>query len=229
MHNINKNFNCIASMFDNIANKYDFMNILISFGQIFIWRKRIAKLINAKKNQIILDLATGTGSSSILINKKAKIFACDISKKMLNIGKKKNIKNVKFIFCNAENLPFKNNFFDKVTISFGLRNMEKPLKVLKEMKRVLRPNGSIILAEFSVPKSKILKFFYFHYLKYIVPVIAKLVIKNKETKAYTYLFHSIKTWPLRSEINKWLKKVGFKKILNTYCSKGILVIFRGKK
>ena len=139
----------VAAMFDSVAESYDRTNDLLSFGQDRIWRKKVLSEVNPQSGQTILDLAAGTGSSSIVFLKPGvRVIASDFSKGMLQVGKKRH-PELEFVYADATKLPFADESVDAVTISFGLRNVQKPKDALKEMFRVLKPNGRVVICEFS--------------------------------------------------------------------------------
>ena len=132
----------VAAMFDSVAKSYDRTNDLLSFGQDRIWRKKVLNVVDPKPGQVVLDLAAGTGSSSIVFLKPGvRVIASDFSNGMLEVGRQRH-PELEFVFADAMKLPFENNSMDAVTISFGLRNVEKPKVALQEMLRVLKPGAA---------------------------------------------------------------------------------------
>ena len=172
-------------MFDGVAKNYDKANDLLSFGSARIWRKKVAKLVNPQPGQKILDLAAGTGSSSIVfLREGVKVVAADFSNGMLEEGRKRH-PELEFVFADASALPFADKEFDTVTISFGIRNVEKIEVALAEMLRVLKPGGKLVVCEFSRIPNKALHGLYRFYLRNILPTLSSLVSTNPE--AYSYL------------------------------------------
>jgi len=205
----------ITTMFDNIAESYDFLNHSLSLGMDNIWRKKaIKKLTNDPKN--ILDVATGTGDFAISSAKytKAQITGVDISQGMLDVGikkiaKKKLDKRIKLQKADSEKLPFNDNSFDAITVGFGVRNFENLEKGLSEIYRVLNTNGVIAILEPSTPIFFPLKQLYHIYFHKILPIIGSLISKDKN--AYKYLPDSVREFPKKKDFINILQKIGFKK------------------
>lgn len=205
----------VANMFNKIADRYDFLNHTLSFGMDFYWRKKaISKLTNNPKR--ILDVATGTADFAIAATKleKGEIIGIDISKKMLEIGKKKvnskRLENrVKLQLADSENLPFENNYFDAITAGFGVRNFENLNKGLSEMWRVLNKNGILVILEPSKPRLFPIKQIYRIYFHHILPFFGSLISKDKY--AYNYLPASVDAFPENEQFVAILKDLGFSK------------------
>ena len=225
----------VASMFDNIAKRYDFLNHFLSLGIDIYWRKRVVKLLREKKPETILDIATGTGDLAIEMTAigPKKIIGADISTGMLAVGREK-IKKKKLDHIielqegDSENLPFEDNSFDAVTVSFGARNFANLEKGLREMNRVLKPGGTLVILEFSQPTVFPFKQLYHFYFKFILPGIGKLV--SKDNSAYNYLPESVKAFPFGKELNKIIENCGYSDAKNTPLTMGISSIYTaGKK
>jgi len=218
----------IKAMFDNIANKYDFLNHLLSLGQDFYWRKEMLKaLYPLEKSSIVCDLATGTGDSAkVIIKKGFNVFGVDLSPKMLQISKRK-LSNFSFYpLCGSGyQLPFKDETFDAVTCAFGIRNMHSIDMALTEIFRVLKKGGKSVFLEFSVP-SNIFKAIYAFYMKYILPNIAAMF---SEKQAYEYLWESICSFPEPDEFANILIKAGFVGVEQTSLSLGTVYIHKAFK
>lgn len=224
----------VAEMFDNISSKYDFLNHFLSMGIDIRWRKKAIKYLKSLKPQSILDVATGTGDFAIeaLSLNPEKITGVDISEGMLNVGKekirkKKLEKKIELLKGDSENLPFEDNNFDAATVAFGVRNFENLEKGLKEIHRVLKPNGKLVVLEFSKPTTFPFKQLYNFYFKAILPKIGNSIAKDQS--AYTYLPESVQAFPNGPEFLKVLENVGYK---NTLCKKltfGISSIYIGEK
>lgn len=224
----------VAQMFDNISGKYDFLNHFFSLGIDIIWRKKAIGLLQKYKPKTILDVASGTADFAIeaLALKPAKIVGVDISEGMLNIGKEKikSIKKEEIItlqVADSENLPFANNTFDAVIVSFGVRNFDNLLAGLTDMCRVTQTGGVCLVLEFSKPKSFPMKQIFNFYFKNIMPTIGKII--SKDSAAYTYLPESVKVFPDGEDFLTIFKKAGFK---NTKCiplTFGISSIYIGEK
>lgn len=214
-------------MFDEVAVSYDKANDLLSFGSSRAWRKQVAKLVDPKPGEVILDLAAGTGSSSVaFLREGVRVVAADFSKGMLEEGRRRN-PQLEFVFADATKLPFKEAEFDTVTISFGLRNVENTELALSEMLRVLKPGGKLVVCEFSSIPSRPLHALYRIYLRRILPILAAVVSKTPE--AYSYLAESIDAWPNQENLKKVIEKVGFESVDFRNQTLGIVAIHTGRK
>jgi demethylmenaquinone methyltransferase/2-methoxy-6-polyprenyl-1,4-benzoquinol methylase len=190
---MDKNPDEVAAMFDGVAKRYDLVNDLLSLGQTKFWRRKTTALISPRPGMEILDLAAGTGSSSVpLAEAGAKVIPADFSDGMLEAGRMRH-PELPFTKADALNLPFENSRFDVVTISFGLRNTVDFDKALKEMLRVTKPGGRLVVCEFSQPTWKPFRILYMNYLMRALPKIAKWSSSNPD--AYVYLAESIRAWP----------------------------------
>jgi len=216
----------VSRMFDEVAETYDRTNDILSLGQSKLWRKVVRKLINPEPKQRILDLAAGTGTSSMaLLADDVQVVAADFSKGMLEVGKKRH-PELEFAFADATKLPFKAKEFDAVTISFGIRNVEDVDKALSEMLRVTKPGGKLVICEFSHPKG-LFGALYKFYLKRFMPFVAKLVAKNPE--AYSYLGESIEAWPKQVDFATQIEAAGFENVGYKNLSLGIVAVHYGEK
>lgn len=224
----------VATMFNNISAKYDFLNHFLSLGIDKLWRKRAIKELKALKPKRILDIATGTGDfalEALKINPH-NIIGVDISEGMLKVGMEKmKAKEVDHIISlrlgDSENLPFENEVFDAITVGFGVRNFENLEKGLSEMLRVLKPGGKAIVLEFSKPKSFPIKQLFGFYSNYLIPFFGKLFSKDK--RAYSYLPESVKVFPEGQAFRDILTKVGFENVSSFTVSGGIATIYSGTK
>ena len=214
-------------MFDGVAKNYDKANDLLSFGSARIWRKKVAKLVNSQPGQTILDLAAGTGSSSVVfLREGVKVVAADFSNGMLEEGRRRH-PELEFVFADASALPFADTEFDTVTISFGIRNVEKTEVALSEMLRVLKPGGKLVICEFSRIPNNFLHGLYRFYLRNILPTLSGLVSKTPE--AYSYLAESIDAWPSQQELVKIIESAGFESVRYLNQTLGIVAIHTGFK
>jgi len=214
-------------MFDDVANRYDFLNDLLSLGRTKAWRRVVTSIIAPKPGMKILDIAAGTGSSSRpLVDKGAEVTALDFSQGMIEQGRKQN-KNIKFVQGDALKLPFEENSFDVTTISFGLRNTSSTEIALKEALRVTKDSGRIVVAEFSHPVNPIFKKIYLNYLMKALPVIVKKISKNPD--AYIYLAESIRAWPDQAELASIMRDSGFKSVAWQDLTFGIVAVHIGYK
>lgn len=217
----------VAAMFDSVAESYDRTNDLLSFGQDRIWRRKVFRAVSPQPGQVVLDLAAGTGSSSIVFLKPGvRVIASDFSNGMLEVGRQRH-PELEFVFADAMKLPFENNSMDAVTISFGLRNVEKPKVALKEMLRVLKPGGKVVICEFSRVSVPGIRNLYKFYLKRILPRLSSLLAKN--SAAYDYLADSILAWPNQRELASWLTEAGFTDVNYKNASFGVVAIHSAKK
>lgn len=213
-------------MFDSVADSYDKTNDLLSFGQSRLWRGKVAKAVGAKSGEQVLDIAAGTGTSSMaFLSEGVRVVAADFSKGMLEVGKKKYPK-LEFVFADAMKLPFKDEEFDVVTMSFGLRNVQDHRVALAEFLRVLKPTGRLVICEFShVPGP--FGVLYRFYLKYFLPKISALFSKSPE--AYDYLAESIQAWPKQRELAQDIANVGFSQVGYKNLSFGIVALHQAVK
>lgn len=224
----------VTLMFDSISSTYDNLNRVISFGIDVQWRKRVVNLLKAKKPKNILDIATGTGDLAIkLVETGAeKIIGLDISPGMLEVGRKKvqkkNMGNtIDMVVGDSENLPFEKNSFDAVTVAFGVRNFETLEKGLSEIYRVLRPQGTFVVLETSIPTKTPFKQGYHLYTKYILPVIGRIF--SNDNSAYAYLSESASVFPHGEEFNNILRKIGFIEVENRPQTLGVASIYVATK
>jgi len=224
----------VEKMFNNISKEYDILNRVISFGIDISWRKKIVKILKSKNPSIILDVATGTGDLAIeLVKTNAKkIIGLDISKGMLDVGinkiNDKNLNNtIEMVIGDSENLKYEDNFFDAVTVSFGVRNFESLDSGLGEIFRVLKPNGSLVILETSNPTKFPFKQFYTVYSKFILPTIGKIFSKDK--LAYNYLSESSAEFPFGEKFNNILKKIGFTSVVDFPQTFGVATIYVASK
>jgi len=224
----------VATMFNNIAGKYDFLNHFLSLGIDVRWRKKAIKMLQEEQPKVMLDLATGTGDFAIAALKlnPDKVIGMDISSGMLDVGREKMKKKgfddrVEMRLGDSEALPFEDAYFDALTVGFGVRNYENLETGLGEMLRVLKPGGTAIILEFSKPRKFPVKQLYGFYSRYWLPFWGKLISKDKS--AYTYLPESVAAFPEGQNFLDILSKVGYQHVEQTLVSGGIATIYRGKK
>lgn len=221
-------------MFNNIAWRYDFLNHFLSFGIDTYWRKQTIRVLESEHPKLILDIATGTADLAFAAMKlhPEKIFGVDISSDMISIGrdkikKRKLQQTIELIESDSENLLFEDNKFDAITVAFGVRNFEHLEKGLREMYRVLRPGGTVVILEFSKPKNKLVKTFYHFYSTKICPMIGKAV--SKDDAAYSYLYESVEAFPEGGDFLRIFSDAGFKQVTCKPLTFGVVSIYAGKK
>ena len=219
----------IKNIFESISKDYDLMNDLITFKYHSKWKKEIALIAKEDNPKVILDIATGTGDIAINLSKlkDSQIIGIDISEKMLGVAgdkiRKMNITNITLELSKAEKLKYKNNFFDLISIGYGVRNFEDLINGLKESYRVLKKNGKLIILETSVPNNFLIKYLYLLFTSIYIPLISFIFTKNM--KAYNYLLDSTKEFPHEKEFKKILGSVGFKNIASKKKFFGISTIY----
>lgn len=224
----------VATMFNNISAKYDFLNHFLSLGIDKLWRKKAIKMLGEVKPKRILDIATGTGDfaiESLKLNPE-EVIGIDISAGMLDKGREKMVKRkidhiITMKLGDSEDLPFEDNYFDGLTVGFGVRNFEHLENGLSEMLRVVRPGGKLIILEFSKPKKFPIKQGFNFYSKNIIPILGKTI--SKDAKAYTYLPESVAAFPEGRDFETILEKLGYKEVKSTLVSGGIATIYSGLK
>lgn len=226
----------INLMFDRIAKTYDQVNLILSFGCDRAWRRALTKRVPKNKELTILDVATGTADLIISICNDRPLIkeavGVDVAQNMLEIGQKKINqaglnKKVKLIKANGSSLPFRENYFDVVTIAFGIRNIVEQKKALLEIQRVLKPEGLLLILEFSVPQNIIVKYFYLAYFRHILPWLGGLI--SRDTDAYRYLNRTVEQFPSPEEFSLNLKNCGFVSVTNEPLTFGISTIYSARK
>lgn len=217
----------VASMFDDVAANYDLTNDVLSLGQDRRWRKEVAKAVDARPAQRILDLAAGTATSSQPFARAgAYVVPCDFSLGMLQVGKKRH-PWMPFTAGDGMNLPFRDDVFDAVTISFGLRNIQDTEAALRELYRVTKPGGRVVICEFSHATWAPFRTVYEEYLMRALPPVARAISSNPD--AYVYLAESIRSWPDQASLAGLLQKAGWSKVAWRNLSGGIVALHRGFK
>ncbi|MFA5917919.1 MAG: demethylmenaquinone methyltransferase [Candidatus Nanopelagicaceae bacterium] len=225
--NLDKDPDEVAAMFDGVAKRYDLVNDLLSLGRTKAWRKAATAIIDPKPGMRILDLAAGTGSSSEpLAGAGADVIPADFSEGMLAAGRKAR-PDLPFTKADALNLPFEDGDFDLVTISFGLRNTADIDKALREMLRVTKPGGRLVVVEFSSPVWRPFRYVYRNYLMRALPFIARMTSSNPQ--AYTYLAQSIRAWPDQGALAHRIENAGWGKVGWTNLTGGVVAVHRAVK
>tara|TARA_B100000686_G_C16674897_1_gene908597 strand:- start:664 stop:1368 length:705 start_codon:yes stop_codon:yes gene_type:complete len=217
----------VSKVFRDVFDKYDLMNDLMSLGIHRLWKRSFIHLLNPQKNTTLIDVASGTGDIAKLylnkINYEGNVYCVDENKGMINLNKKKLKENNKVKwFCNsAEKLPFKNNYFDYYTISFGIRNVDNINNALKEAYRVLKPGGRFLCLEFSKVKNEALNKLYKTYSK-LIPQIGKFTVGKSEP--YEYLINSIEEFDSQEKLFEKIKKQNFTNVSYRNLNGGIVAI-----
>jgi demethylmenaquinone methyltransferase / 2-methoxy-6-polyprenyl-1,4-benzoquinol methylase len=226
----------VAAMFDAIAGRYDLLNDILSAGQVRLWRRTVARITGAGPGNRVLDLAAGTGTSSLTFTAAgADCVACDFSLGMLRAGHSRLAAGqgpgrhrpdgqgrLAFAAGDALRLPFRDESFDAVTISFGLRNVASPGTALAEMHRVTRPGGRLVVCEFSTIKIAPLDMLYRRYLTNVLPAIARRTARSPE--AYEYLAESITDWPAQRELVGLIEAAGWSAVRWRDLSLGVVAV-----
>lgn len=214
----------VAAMFDDVAQRYDVTNTVLSMGQDRLWRKAVLAAVDPRVGEHVLDLAAGTGASTqSLAATGADVIACDFSLGMLRAGRAAR-PELNFVAGDATQLPFADHSFDAVTISFGLRNIVDPDAGLREMLRVCKPGGRLVVCEFSHPTQKAFRTVYTEYLMKALPSIATKMSSNPD--AYVYLAESIRAWPNQRELAARISSAGWERTAYRNLSGGIVAIHR---
>jgi demethylmenaquinone methyltransferase/2-methoxy-6-polyprenyl-1,4-benzoquinol methylase len=214
-------------MFDAVAKRYDLTNDVLSFGQDRRWRREVLTAVDPGYGEKVLDLAAGTGTSSQpFADAGATVVPCDFSIGMLQVGKKQ-LPHLPFTAGDGTQLPFADDTFDAVTISFGLRNIVDPVKGLAEMRRVARPGGRLVVCEFSHPTWSPWRTVYLEYLMKTLPAVAKAV--SSAPDAYVYLAESIRAWPDQAGLSRLLRGAGWSDVEYRNLSGGIVALHRATK
>ena len=224
-------------MFNRIAKTYDSVNRLLSFGLDVGWRKKVGLLLPRKEQVALLDLATGTADQVLLLCKEhpkkiSEAIGMDLSEGMLEKGREKvdqqKLQNIiRLETGDAVNIPSENSRFDAITISFGIRNVPDVPASLREMHRVLRPEGKTLILEFSMPKNPIVRFGHLFYLRYVLPLVGGLISGDYE--AYRYLNTSIEAFPYGESFCSLMREAGFSTVRQHPVTFGIATIYEGIK
>ena len=224
-------------MFNRIAKTYDSVNRLLSFGLDVGWRKKVGLLLPKKEQVALLDLATGTADQVLLLCKEhpkkiSEAIGMDLSEGMLEKGREKvdqqKLQNIiRLETGDAVNIPSENSRFDAITISFGIRNVPDVPASLREMHRVLRPEGKTLILEFSMPKNPVVRFGHLFYLRYVLPLVGGIISGDYE--AYKYLNTSIEAFPYGESFCSLMREAGFSTVRQHPVTFGIATIYEGIK
>ncbi|MCW7764285.1 bifunctional demethylmenaquinone methyltransferase/2-methoxy-6-polyprenyl-1,4-benzoquinol methylase UbiE [Photorhabdus luminescens] len=226
----------VAEVFHSVAAKYDLMNDLMSFGIHRIWKRVAIDASGVRRGQRILDLAGGTGDLtakfSRIVGEKGEVVLADINESMLKVGREKLrdagvVGNVSYVQANAEALPFPDNYFNCITISFGLRNVTEKEKALRSMFRVLKPGGRLLVLEFSKPLFAPLSKAYDAYSFHVLPKIGQVFVQDADS--YRYLAESIRMHPDQETLKTMMEEAGFEQVTYTNMTGGIVALHRGFK
>ena len=226
----------VASVFHSVAARYDTMNDLMSMGVHRLWKRFTIELSGVRKGQAVLDIAGGTGDLarkfSELVGDNGRVVLADINDSMLHVGRDKLIdcgvtNNVEYVQANAEALPFADNTFDCVSISFGLRNVTDKNAAIRSMLRVLKPSGRLLILEFSKTSNPLLTKIYDAYSFYLLPLMGKLVVGDSDS--YQYLAESIRMHPSQEVLKQMMDDAGFVNTAYHNLSGGIVALHRGVK
>ncbi len=226
----------VASVFHSVAAKYDVMNDLMSFGIHRIWKRLAIHCSGIRSDQQILDLAGGTGDLtgkfSRLVGEQGLVVLADINQSMLKTGREKLrnqgiVGNVHYVQANAEALPFLDNYFDCIMISFGLRNVTDQEKALRSMFRVLKPGGRLLVLEFSKPRTGLLSKIYDAWSFHVLPKMGEIVVQDAQS--YRYLAESIRMHPDQETLKAMMSDAGFEGVTYMNLTAGIVALHRGFK
>lgn len=222
-------------MFDRIAHRYDLLNRMLSFGQDLVWRKRMKRYLPDGDGLKLLDLATGTGDQLICLAEDPRIVSgvgMDLAEKMLDVGREKLARmdgggRFRLETGDAVKVPVKEAYADVVTVSFGIRNVVSVQEALAEMYRVLKPNGRVLILEFSLPRNAVLRALYLFYFRHILPRVGSVI--SGDAYAYRYLNQTVETFPYGEAFCELMRSVGFREVHAHPMTFGIASIYQGDK
>lgn len=217
----------VAAMFDDVAGRYDLTNDVLSMGQDRLWRRAVVKAVAARPGETVLDIAAGTGTSSEpFADAGVQVVPADFSLGMLRVGRGRRA-DLGFTAADAMRLPFADDSFDAVTMSFGLRNVTDTAVALAEFLRVTRPGGRLVICEFSAPTNRVFRRIYQQYLMRSLPGVARRISSNPDS--YVYLAESIQAWPDQSELAQVIADIGWSQVEWRNLSGGIVALHRARK
>jgi demethylmenaquinone methyltransferase/2-methoxy-6-polyprenyl-1,4-benzoquinol methylase len=228
--------NLVADVFRSVASNYDLMNDAMSFGLHRLWKRFTIAEANLQPGNIVLDVASGTGDLAMAIAKKigkqGKVIMTDINEAMLQVGRERVedagiMGNIDFVLANAEDLPFESNYFDRVTIAFGLRNVTNKSAAIKSMYRTLKPGGKLLILEFSRPVTPLLNKIYDCYSFNVIPKMGEILAKDRDS--YQYLVESIRMHPNQEALKDMMLEAGFEDVEYFNLSGGIVALHVGYK
>ncbi|MCS6712672.1 demethylmenaquinone methyltransferase [Brachybacterium sp. EF45031] len=215
----------VARMFDGVAARYDLVNDIAALGQVRSWRRAMVDAVAPTPGAMVLDVAAGTGTSTEALRRAgARALAADFSAGMVAEGRERH-RQVPFVLADATRLPFADDAFDAATISFGLRNVQEPMAAVREMMRVVRPGGRIVICEFSTPTPRLLRAAYRTYLPRVMTRMARFTSSAPE--AYQYLAESIAAWPDQEALREQLHAQGLGEVRYRNLTGGIVALHRG--
>ena len=217
----------VQAMFDDVARRYDLTNDVLSLGQDRRWRHQVIDAVAPVAGELVLDLAAGTGTSSQpFLDRGATVVPCDFSVGMLRVGKEAK-PHLPFVAGDGTRLPFADDVFDAVTISFGLRNIVDPLAGLRGLLRVTRPGGRLVVCEFSHPTWAPFRTVYVEYLMKALPPIARAVSSSPD--AYVYLAESIRAWPDQPALARLIQQAGWRDVAWRNLTGGVVALHRATR
>ncbi|MCH8049147.1 bifunctional demethylmenaquinone methyltransferase/2-methoxy-6-polyprenyl-1,4-benzoquinol methylase UbiE [Patescibacteria group bacterium] len=222
-------------MFDRIASTYDLTNLILSLGIDRLWRRRMMRELPDRDGLRVLDVATGTGDVALALIKRScvdSVVGLDVSEEMLKIAKRKIEKRhrehaITLVHGDALDLPFLDASFDAVTIAFGIRNVTDVSKALQEMQRVVKSGGRVLILEFSLPASPLIKKLHLFYLRKVVPTVGKIISGN--APAYRYLNKTIETFTYGEQFSQLVQQAGFQKVRAYPLTFGVAMLYIGEK
>ena len=217
----------VALMFDDVAARYDLTNDVLSLGQDRLWRRATINALGCEPGDRVLDIAAGTGTSSEpLADAGVDVVPADFSLGMLRVGRRRR-PDMAFTAADAMSLPFADESFDVVTMSFGLRNVADAETALREFLRVTKPGGRLLVCEFSQPVNKVFRTVYTNYLMRALPPVARRTSSNPES--YVYLAESIRAWPPQGELARVIEQAGWSQVGWSNLTGGIVALHHGTK